>query len=146
MALSVCGHSRTDQGPQGTWGIVTTGKVWEELLTDAVKVVLALPGNDAGADATVAQGRFAGVQSTGLNAGELHNADPKDVRRRLTEATQKLLATSGKGVELKAVVLGCAGMAELETLVREVVPKEVKVVDGVKAAFCAVASMLLSKV
>ena len=144
MALSVCGQSRTDQGPQGTWGIVTTGKVWETLLTNAVQVMLALPSDTKAERAN--SGRFAGVQSTGLNASELHDADPADVRKRLTKATEALLATSKNGVELKAVVLGCAGMAELEMVVREVVPKDVKVVDGVKAAFCTVASLILSKV
>lgn len=110
------------------WGIVTTGKFWEEHLTRGVDDYLgAAEGGNA---------KFAGVFSTGLNAGDFHSVDPEEVRRRLREATRRLLETG----DVRCVVMGCGGMAGLEEAIREeardVYGKERKVwvVDGVQAA------------
>ncbi|KAF2398605.1 hypothetical protein EJ06DRAFT_496270, partial [Trichodelitschia bisporula] len=103
------------------WGVVTTGKVWEEVLTEGIgRFVGARPGN------------FVGVESTGLSAGELHDRSPEEVRRRMGEATARLLDRGG----VEVVVLGCAGMAGLGEIVREVAGgrgERVRVVDGVQA-------------
>lgn len=112
------------------WGIVTTGKFWEEHLTHGVKACLGQAAGESNSN-------FGGVYTTGLNAGDFHTVPQEEINRRLTEATKKLLG-SGK---VTCVVMGCAGMAGLESIIRSAAAdlndgKEVKhlhVVDGVKA-------------
>lgn len=109
------------------FGIVSTGKVWEEILSDAVTNLLG-----AGASA-----RFAGVETTGLNATELHDAPADEVKRKMKEATKRLLRKGDVG----AICLGCAGMSGMNEMVREAAVEElgkekggrVRIVDGVQA-------------
>jgi len=113
------------------FGIVSTGKAWEALLTKAVE---SLPDMDKYGSPSK---RFGGVETTGLNATELHYADPELVRQKMDEATRRLLKRGGIG----AVCLGCAGMAGMDAIVREGCVKElgkekgeqVKIIDGVQA-------------
>ncbi|KAF2138675.1 uncharacterized protein K452DRAFT_290327 [Aplosporella prunicola CBS 121167] len=115
--------------PDQKFGIVSTGKVWEEILTGAVTAFLGT-GETAGK-------RFAGVETTGLNATELHDAPPDEVRRKMMDATKRLVG----GGDVGAVCLGCAGMAGMEEMVREACIEElgeesgkrIRVVDGVQA-------------
>ncbi|KAI8965230.1 Asp/Glu/hydantoin racemase [Daldinia sp. FL1419] len=118
------------------WGIVTTGKFWEEHLATGVEGFLG-----AGTRSPDAKDpRFAGVESTGLNASDFHHGvDPAIVRRKLKEATKRLLS---KG-RVRCVIMGCAGMAGLEDIIREAASEEngeefarseLHVVDGVRAA------------
>ena len=82
---------------------------------------------------------FAGVETTGLTAVELHTTEPEEVRRRIIDATRNLLRNSESRV--KVVCLGCAGMAGMEEAVREGCTQEyghpegqrVRIVDGVVA-------------
>jgi Asp/Glu/hydantoin racemase len=112
--------------PNEKFGIVSTGKVWEDILTDAV---VALLGTESK--------RFAGVETTGLNATDLHDAPEEEVRKRMKDAVKRLL---GKG-NVGAICLGCAGMAGMDKMVREACVEElgevegqrVRVVDGVVA-------------
>ncbi|KEF51414.1 uncharacterized protein A1O9_12563 [Exophiala aquamarina CBS 119918] len=143
-----------DGGGNGneTFGIVSTGKIWETVLQDAVAAFL-------GAEASR---RFAGVETTGLNATDLHDLPADQVRDKMMQATKRLLrrgttaATSGsdpgtggsgdsgrprRSSPVKAVCLGCAGMAGLDDAVRQAcveelgqeLGKQVHIVDGVKA-------------
>ncbi|KIV99475.1 uncharacterized protein PV09_08895 [Verruconis gallopava] len=113
--------------PREKFGIVSTGKVWEEILTDAVDSFLGCEGGK----------RFAGVETTGLNATELHDAPQEEVERRVKEACKRLL---GKG-DVGAICLGCAGMSGMDDWVRSAAidtlgPERggrVRIVDGVKA-------------
>lgn len=110
------------------WGIVTTGKFWEQHLTDGVKNFLGSQAQSS---------KFAGVQSTGLDAGDFHSVDPEEVRQKLRDATQRLLESG----DVRCVVMGCAGMAGLEDIIRRVAidmygkerGHKVAIVDGVKA-------------
>lgn len=113
------------------WGIVTTGKFWEKHLTDGVKEFL---GQELGA----ANAKFAGVQTTGLDAGDFHGGvDPEVIRQKLEEATKRLLETTA----VECVVMGCAGMAGLEEIIRGVARREygkeagdkIFIIDGVRA-------------
>lgn len=113
------------------WGIVTTGKFWEEHLTQGVKEFLGQEVNDPNC-------KFAGVQTTGLTAGDFHGGiDPAVIKRKLEEATTRLLESTA----VECVVMGCAGMAGLEEIIRSVARKEygktagdkVFIIDGVKA-------------
>lgn len=100
------------------FGIVSTGDVWKGILGDAVKEDLI--GRER------AGGCFAGVETCGLDAGELHGHG--EVERRVKDAAGRF---KGRGVGV--VVLGCAGMVGMEGWVRDVVGGEVGVVDGVRA-------------
>lgn len=114
------------------FGIVTTGKVWEGLLTDGVHRFLG--GGE----------RFAGVQSTGLTAGELHSVPEQELKQRMEDATEKLLESRDVGV----VCLGCAGLVGLEGVVRGVADRlgvEVKVVDGIVAGVVVVGGLMRCK-
>lgn len=115
--------------PDEKFGIVSTGKVWESILTDATIAFLG-----TGSEASK---RFAGVETTGLNATDLHDAPAEEVRKRMKDAVKRLLKRGKVG----AICLGCAGMAGMDEMVREacveelgdVEGKRVRVVDGVMA-------------
>lgn len=113
------------------FGIVSAGKVWDELLGNAVVGMLGTANDEP-------NGRFAEVETTGLNATELHSAPQEEVRRRIKEAVRRLV---GRG-NVKVVLLGCAGMLGMETWVKEEVGEAVKVVDGVKAGVVALQGLI----
>jgi Asp/Glu/hydantoin racemase len=115
--------------PDEKFGIVSTGKVWEDILTEATVQFLGT-GSDAGK-------RFAGVETTGLNATDLHDAPAEEVRQKMKDAVKRLLRKGKVG----AICLGCAGMAGMDQMVREACIEElgqeqgqrVRIVDGVMA-------------
>ncbi|EGO60052.1 hypothetical protein NEUTE1DRAFT_119348 [Neurospora tetrasperma FGSC 2508] len=132
-------------GPTKKWGIVTTGKYWEEHLTVGIKKFLGQ--EEEGGNNT----KFAGVQTTGLDAGDFHGDIPKEViDAKLAEATRKLLQAG----DVECVVMGCAGMAGLEQIIRRTAIKEygeergkkVMVVDGVRAGVGLVAEMVKNRI
>lgn len=97
------------------FGIVSTGKQWEEILTEAVAGYL---GHEKSS-------RFAGTETTGLNADELHTTPKAEVDRRMKEATKRLLASGAQ-----AICLGCAGMAGLDETVRQACVEHLGTEDG----------------
>jgi Asp/Glu/hydantoin racemase len=113
--------------PEEKFGIVSTGKVWEDILSEAVGAFLGQEGSN----------RFAGVETTGLNATELHDAPQDEVERRVKEAVKRLLQKGDVG----AICLGCAGMSGMDDWVRSAAIEElgegkgrrVRIIDGVKA-------------
>lgn len=115
--------------PDEKFGIVSTGKVWEDILTEATIAFLG-----TGSEASK---RFAGVETTGLNATDLHDAPAEEVRKRMKDAVKRLLRKGKVG----AICLGCAGMAGMDAMVREACVEElgeedghrVRIVDGVMA-------------
>ncbi|KAI1434219.1 Asp/Glu/hydantoin racemase [Xylaria sp. CBS 124048] len=125
-------------GPE-QWGIVTTGKFWEQHFIDGVQDFLGCSEDIAS---------FAGVQSTGLNASDFHGGvDPAVVRLKLKDATKRLLDSGGVTV----IVMGCAGMAGLELIIREAAMElrgedfaysKLHVVDGVRAGIMQVDHMI----
>ncbi|MCJ1318116.1 hypothetical protein MMC15_003443 [Xylographa vitiligo] len=115
------------------FGIVSTGAAWEVLLGNAVGLLLGTLGGGEGT-----YGRCAGVETTGLDATELHSVEQGEVKRRVQEAVGRLME---KGT-VKVVLLGCAGMAGMEGWVREVVGERVRVVDGVKAGVGALQGLI----
>lgn len=127
------------QAPE-TFGIVTTGKVWEAELTKAVTEMIVGSSSDSEAEGShYVSTRFAGVETTGLTAGELHEMPAEEVRRRMSAATETLLTNAP--LPVRAVCLGCAGMAGMEEAVRdgcikaygEVEGNNVHIIDGVVA-------------
>ncbi|KAL8366479.1 hypothetical protein RB595_004992 [Gaeumannomyces hyphopodioides] len=134
-------YPRCPESPGRTWGIVTTGAFWEAHLEDGVRRFL-----DASYSASFSPGpgqnaaKFAGVYTTGLDAGDFHgDVGPEVVRAKLKDATKRLLAFGRVG----CVVMGCAGMAGLEDVIRSAIAEEygepqtpqekVYIIDGVKA-------------
>ncbi|KAF6843255.1 hydantoin racemase [Colletotrichum musicola] len=125
------------------WGIVTTGKFWEEHLADGVRHYL---GQAEGAEDSA---KFAGVVSTGLDAGDFHHVSPSEVKAKLEEATRELLSKGDVG----CVVMGCAGMAGLEDIIRasavdlygEELGNRVFIVDGVKAGIMQLEQTIRSR-
>ncbi|KAK7741971.1 hypothetical protein SLS62_010836 [Diatrype stigma] len=132
--------STFEQQQQQQWGIVTTGKFWEEHLSEGVRSFLGSGNGNSS--------RFAGVQSTGLNASDFHSGvSPEVVRQKLGEATKRLLG----GGRTTVIVMGCAGMAGLEEIIRGAAAEEVSerfaydllhVVDGVRAGLLQLDSMI----
>ncbi|KAI2625047.1 Asp/Glu/hydantoin racemase [Hypoxylon sp. NC1633] len=128
-------------GPNETWGIVTTGKFWEEHLANGVR-------NFIGARAADSNDKFAGVESTGLNASDFHHGvDPAIVRQKLKAAACRLLSRSN----VTCIVMGCAGMAGLEETIRSAAEdqrgkdfaySELHVIDGVREAIVQVEHMI----
>lgn len=130
----------TGSQPDEGFGIVSTGKIWETALRDAVHEMFGVDGTR----------RFVGCRTTGLNASELHDLPAGEVRGKMMEAT-KMLLRDGKrvGCEVRAICLGCAGMVGLEEAVREAcveelgqdASKSVSIVDGVKAGVGALLTL-----
>lgn len=112
------------------FGIVSTGTHWENALSEGVKMFLGL-------DESRSCGKFKGVETTGLSAIELHTAPPEEVRRKMMEATKRLV----KKRDVKVICLGCAGMVGLDGVVEDALVEElgeeearnVHVLDGVRA-------------
>lgn len=104
--------------PDEKFGIVSTGKVWEDILTEATIAFLG-----TGSEASK---RFAGVETTGLNATDLHDAPADEVRKKMKDAVKSLLKKGKVG----AVCLGCAGMSGMDQMVREACVEELGEVDG----------------
>lgn len=121
-------------GPGERFGIISTGKVWEAALSEAVDNYLGVEDSGEGSAA------FAGVQTTGLNASELHETPAGEVRNRMKKAVTRLLEDDTGG-RVGAVCLGCAGMAGFDDMVREAAVEtlglaqgsRVRIVDGVVA-------------
>ena len=105
------------------FGIITTGSVWKEELNKAVADMLIGSGKSSSS-------RFAGVETTGLTAVELHTTAPDEVKRRICEATQRLLKTAVHPIG--AICLGCAGMTGMEEAVREGCIQAYGVTEGCK--------------
>ncbi|KAH7634101.1 Asp/Glu/hydantoin racemase [Sordaria sp. MPI-SDFR-AT-0083] len=135
-------------GPTKKWGIVTTGKFWEDHLITGVHEFLGYAAD--GEEGYPKNWKFAGVQTTGLNAGDFHGDIPQEeIDDRLVEATKKLLQAG----DVECVVMGCAGMAGLEQIIRrtaieeygEESGKKVMVVDGVRAGVGLLAEMVKNR-
>ncbi|KAF2456944.1 Asp/Glu/hydantoin racemase [Lineolata rhizophorae] len=124
--------------PGERFGIVSTGRQWEAILSEAVEAFLGTAAKQGKSSAPEdISARFAGVETTGLDATELHDAPPEEVRRKMMDATRRLVRKGKVG----AICLGCAGMAGMNEIVREACLEElgeeegrrVRIVDGVQA-------------
>ncbi|KDN66146.1 putative hydantoin racemase [Colletotrichum sublineola] len=141
-ATALLPHSSTASYLSSKWGIVTTGEFWERHLSQGVKGYLGQTEQSENV-------KFGGVTSTGLTAGDFHHVSPAEVRGKLEQATKKLL---GSG-DVRCVVMGCAGMAGLEDIIRisandvygESKGREVFVVDGVRAGILQLEQTIRSR-
>ena len=137
------------------FGVVTTGKAWEEPLSYGVRSFLA-GGKESEGDPPRLEKRFVGVESTGLSARELHDVDEKEVKDRIRRSTSRLLSKAGAGEgkeDVGVVCLGCAGMTGFDDAVRlgcmdyygEEGMRKVKVVDAVKAGVVMLQGLIRGK-
>ncbi|KUJ17874.1 uncharacterized protein LY89DRAFT_683865 [Mollisia scopiformis] len=141
LTLTPTPHLKADVKQKTTFGIVTTGTAWEKLLAAGVLRVVGL-GEMAHAT------RFKGVESTGLNADELHTAPKEVVTTKMKDATKRLVRDN----DVRVICLGCAGMSGLDRIVTEALieelgekdAKEVYVLDGVKAGIGMLENMFRS--
>ena len=116
------------------FGIISTGSIWRDELSRAVEAFLV--NSD---EKTSSTNRFAGVETTGLTAVELHTTPAEEVRRRISEATRRFIQAAPH--PLTAICMGCAGMAGMEEAVRDGCVEaygrqegnRVRIVDGVVA-------------
>ncbi len=132
----------SDAAQGSKWGIVRTGKFWESHLAEGVATFL-------GAEPGTTSRRFAGVESTGLDAGDFHgDVDPEIVRQRLRAAATRLFDRGN----VECVVMGCAGMAGLEDIIRSVAVEKygdrgnsVFIVDGITAGIGLLEQMVRNR-
>lgn len=118
-----------------TFGIVSTGKIWETALTEAVHQFVG--SGERGSE------KYVGCETTGLNATDLHDLPLDEVRAKMTAATRRLLQRGqhDQVSAVQAICLGCAGMVGLDEAVRraciEILGEErgrrISIIDGVKA-------------
>ncbi|GJC90134.1 uncharacterized protein ColLi_12972 [Colletotrichum liriopes] len=99
----------------GKFGIVTTARAWETLLTDSV-------GNLGFREYS------AGVAATGLGPLELKSLDREVVVDRIAMFSKSLIDSGAR-----SIILGCAGMTALEASILAALPQGMKTVDGVRA-------------
>jgi Asp/Glu/hydantoin racemase len=121
-----------------SFGIVSTGEQWQGILNEAVAGILG-SANSA---------RYAGTETTALNATELHTTSKAEVDRRMKDATKRLLSRKAR-----AICLGCAGMAGMDRTVREACVeflgeedgRKIMIVDGVLSGLTYLQGMLRAK-
>jgi Asp/Glu/hydantoin racemase len=126
-------------GVRSKFGIVSTGTYWEKALSDGVRDFLGL-------SEIAASNRFKGVETTGLNADELHSAPAELVRQKMIDATKRLV----RDRDVKIICLGCAGMTGLDSIVETALveelgaaeAKQVHVLDGVAAGIVALEGLV----
>lgn len=133
-----------------TFGIISTGHAWEKLLTEGVFKFIGVPGDTSPSH----EGRtppFAGVETTGLNATDLHDTSAIEVRQRIKQATCRLLNRDQHGA-VGAICLGCAGMVGMEDVVREACmeklgdgSRHIRVIDGVRAGVGLLQALVAAK-
>lgn len=100
----------------GKFAVVTTAKVWEHMLDEAVSAFLGSHKN------------YAGTFSSGLGVLELHDAPQDIVNDRLGQA-----ATRAVNNGAKVLLMGCAGMSGMEEAIQSSVPSGIRVIDSVVA-------------
>ncbi|KAL6690955.1 Asp/Glu/hydantoin racemase [Trichoderma pleuroticola] len=135
---------KENEKEQQQWGIVTTGAFWEAHLSDGVAAFLGQPLSQS-----ISDYRFAGVYSTGLNAGDFHTISQEQINVRLREATKRLLSSGN----VTCVVMGCGGMGGLQDMIRDIIvqeygrdrAKDVSIVDGVQAGVLQLQQTVLSR-
>lgn len=106
------------------FGIVTTAMAWQPILTSSV---LALG----------AQRSSAGVIATGLGVLELESKPQDVVLKRIEECTTTLIESGAR-----CIILGCAGMAPLERMLKRILPREIAIIDGVRYGIHFLAAMI----
>ncbi|KAK9455925.1 Asp/Glu/hydantoin racemase [Dipodascopsis uninucleata] len=109
------------------FGIVTTALAWQPILTKSVR--------DAGM-----QERSVGVVSTGLGVLDLERLPRDHVISTIKSCVIPLVE---KGA--KSIILGCAGMSILEERLKEILPSDIEIIDGVKYGISLLYGLVLAR-
>lgn len=96
------------------FGIVTTAAAWEPILSASVL-------------AAAAQVSCTGVIATGLGVLELESRPRDEVLKNIEECAFTLVDRGAR-----CIILGCAGMAPLEKMLRDILPRKIMIIDGVR--------------
>ena len=143
--------------PDERWVVVTTAESWREELAKGVFDVIGRSVQEMQWDHRnkgFVTGKFGGVETTGLTAGELHTASVELVDNMMAEALGRLVdAAQERRKRVSVVVLGCAGMVgweekirgEMDRRFRSDMDSAVLVVDPVKAGIGSLQSALRAK-
>ncbi|OAX84410.1 tubulin gamma chain [Emergomyces africanus] len=115
---------------KSSFGIISTGDVWKEIFVRAVPDLLRRTVDFGMNDNVSLESMFAGVETTGLSALELHTSRAEEVNRRLARATERLI--NGAERQVAAICLGCAGMAGMDKAVRQGCKRALGAVEGEK--------------
>ncbi|KGM92546.1 tubulin gamma chain [Paracoccidioides brasiliensis Pb18] len=133
------GKAIGEPGSNSSFGIISTGEVWKDIFRCAVPDLLRQLSGIGVHDDVNLEPLFAGVETTGLSAAELHTTPAEEVERRMVEATERLIKSTDRSIV--AICLGCAGMAGMDKSVRQGCQRalgreegdKVIIVDGVTA-------------
>ncbi|KAH0420305.1 hydantoin racemase [Colletotrichum camelliae] len=111
----------------GRFGIVTTAQAWEPILTKSV--------DDLGFES-----KSAGVLATGLGVLELESLERGVVVERIASFARRLIDNGAT-----SIILGCAGMAALESDIQKALPPDVATIDGVRSGIDILARLAQEK-
>lgn len=131
--------------PGSRFGIITTGPAYEPLLVQGVKALLG------GGRGHAELARFAGVSASGIGMEDLVQPleESVEARRKITEATAKLLRAEGRG-DIDVLCMGGVILAGMEGWVHEACEAElgsrrgrrVQVVDQLAAGMLVLEALL----
>ena len=135
--------------PQDRFGIVTTGAVWDEILTRGVADFLGTGGGDSSTSGSrstesLRSRKFSGVETTGLTAVELHSTPPEEVTRRLKEAVKRLIRRIAVGRTILMVEHNMKVVADISDTITvmqqgrvlaEGLPHEIRADERVRSAY-----------
>jgi Asp/Glu/hydantoin racemase len=125
-------HALAKIRPDDKFGIITTGQVWETLLTNALHKFLGVSVTS----------RFAGVATTGYTAIELHDMPQELVYAKIGAGARKLVEERGARI----ICLGCAGMVGMEEAIWEGLGSEwkdkIQIIDGVQVGVSLLGTMV----
>jgi Asp/Glu/hydantoin racemase len=129
--------------PTTKFGIVTTGKPFEDLLSDGVKQLLrdVIPGD------TERIQQFAGVAASGIGAEDLAPEVRDRAREKVSEATRRLVQPA----EFSVICVGGVILAGMEQWIRDACVKElgnkrgneVKIIEQLSAGAVLLNAILL---
>lgn len=142
-AMNIAGSS-----PYRKWGVISTDHSWRKWTNDAVADFLGIDTPDE----TI--GRYLGCETVGVQAEELEKQGEAAMAGYAETAVDKLLLGQHSAVAgAPVIILGCAGLHQLEGAIRRCCAKrlgdcngtEVAVVDGVKVGIGMLVSLVKSQ-
>lgn len=104
--------------PTAKFGIITTGAMYETQLGQGVKRIMKREGKDPR--------MFAGVAATGISPDRLRTESRDDIRRRVAQATRRLL----KAGDLEVICVGGVILAGIEDYIRELCVSDLGAMKG----------------
>lgn len=128
------------------WGVISTDHSWREWTDDAVTDFLGIQAPRA------AIGRYLGCETIGVQAEALERQDESAMAGYAKAALEQLLSRQDSKVAgAPVIILGCAGLHQLDACIRASCREllgdagtEIAVVDGVKVGIGMLVSLVRS--